>query len=351
MKATRIIAFLAAAVLIALSIGMSWAVAEDYVERDKVPDAVTATGVAGQEPVVLTDLTKAEAKAAIQAKIIDPLMQPITIEAGPAGKHTIDPSQFVTVDVDSMVHDALSPWYASSLPERVARKVGNKPIVVTVPIRLKVDEKKLLAWATGFEKKVGKSAVDSTMTVTPYDKLKIHISAAANGHSVPKQQTFRRLLEAMQINRHQVSLRATIIKPTITPANFGKNIVVVREQRRMWLYNGTKLEFTAPIAVGTPGHATPLGDWKIIDKVTNPSWHNPHAAWSSTMPEVIPPGPGNPLGTRALYLDASGIRFHGTENIGSVGTAASHGCMRMYRASIEKLYPMVPIGTKVWIRK
>jgi L,D-transpeptidase ErfK/SrfK len=94
-----------------------------------------------------------------------------------------------------------------------------------------------------------------------------------------------------------------------------------------------------------------LGDWKIVDKVKNPSWHNPHAAWSATMPEYIPPGPSNPLGTRALYLDASGIRFHGTNNIGSVGTPASHGCMRMYMSDIEALYPLVPIGTKVWIRK
>ena len=69
------------------------------------------------------------------------------------------------------------------------------------------------------------------------------------------------------------------------------------------------------------------------------------------MPSYIGPGPSNPLGTRALYLDAPGIRIHGTNNIASVGTPASHGCMRMVRHDVEDLYPRVPVGTPIWIVK
>jgi lipoprotein-anchoring transpeptidase ErfK/SrfK len=67
------------------------------------------------------------------------------------------------------------------------------------------------------------------------------------------------------------------------------------------------------------------------------------------MPRSIAPGPTNPLGTRALNLTAPSIRFHGTTNIGSIGTAASHGCMRMRRPDIEDLYERVEVGTKVFI--
>ena len=70
------------------------------------------------------------------------------------------------------------------------------------------------------------------------------------------------------------------------------------------------------------------------------------------MPETIGPGPGNPLGTRALYLSAPGIRFHGIpsgENW-SIGQAASHGCMRMHRWDVEDFYPRVPVDTPVYIR-
>jgi lipoprotein-anchoring transpeptidase ErfK/SrfK len=69
------------------------------------------------------------------------------------------------------------------------------------------------------------------------------------------------------------------------------------------------------------------------------------------MPSVIGPGPNNPLGTRALYLNASGIRIHGTPNWRSIGHRASHGCLRMRRRDVENLYPRVPVGTAVWITK
>ncbi len=68
------------------------------------------------------------------------------------------------------------------------------------------------------------------------------------------------------------------------------------------------------------------------------------------MPAYIPPGPGNPLGTRALYLNAPGIRIHGTYNSASIGTYASHGCIRMLIGDSEALFPLVPVGTKVIIK-
>ena len=71
--------------------------------------------------------------------------------------------------------------------------------------------------------------------------------------------------------------------------------------------------------------------------------------WGKDYPASIPPGPGNPLGTRAMYLDAPGIRIHGTYNESSIGTFASHGCVRMTIADSEALYELVPVGTIVYI--
>jgi L,D-transpeptidase ErfK/SrfK len=69
------------------------------------------------------------------------------------------------------------------------------------------------------------------------------------------------------------------------------------------------------------------------------------------MPASIPPGPGNPLGTRAMSLNASGILIHGTYASYSVGTYASHGCIRMLLSDVEALYPQVPVGTPVLIHR
>ena len=72
--------------------------------------------------------------------------------------------------------------------------------------------------------------------------------------------------------------------------------------------------------------------------------------WGAGLPPSIGPGPGNPLGTRAMYLNAPGIRIHGTWDDSSIGTAASHGCIRMHVQDSEQLYPLVPIGTRVIVK-
>ncbi|HSK46674.1 MAG TPA: L,D-transpeptidase, partial [Coriobacteriia bacterium] len=139
------------------------------------------------------------------------------------------------------------------------------------------------------------------------------------------------------------------IKPTVTEKRFEKTLLVDLSERRIRLFVNGELEKTYPCAVGTPGYPTPTGKYEIVLKRYLPTWVNPGSDWGKDMPASIPPGPGNPLGTRALNIDAPGIRFHGTENIASVGTAASHGCMRMYRSDIEDLYERVDVGNKVFI--
>jgi len=97
-----------------------------------------------------------------------------------------------------------------------------------------------------------------------------------------------------------------------------------------------------------PWHLGP--DVEVIDKHENPTWHNPAPdTWGADMPLMIPGGPSNPLGTRALYLDAPGIRIHGTPDTDSVGFYVSHGCIRMRMWEVEELYPRVPIGTPMLI--
>jgi lipoprotein-anchoring transpeptidase ErfK/SrfK len=347
MKATRIIAILLAVVLLVLSGGMSWAVAQDYNARDIVMNGATATGLSGQTAIALGGFTSSEAKAAIEERLVKPLMRPLTVYTGVTGTYTVDPSEYITVDTDTMVHAAMAPGLAASVPERVARRLAKKPIPVTVPLAMKIDKEKLQKWAVALEDKIGRPAIDSSRAVTPDGKLTI--SDSHNGYSVDHREAYKLALKALESTKRATILKVGVIKPERTYASWGKTIVVVRSQRHMRLYDGGKVIFSAPVAVGTPGHPTPLGVWRVVDKVKNPSWSNPHRPWSATMPEYIPPGPSNPLGTRAIYLSADGIRFHGTNNVSSVGTAASHGCMRMYRSNIEALYPLVPIGIDVFI--
>ena len=162
------------------------------------------------------------------------------------------------------------------------------------------------------------------------------------------------LISALKDGGRQTSrvvLPVSLTKAKITQANIGKAILVVRTTCYMSLYQGTTRLRIYRCAVGQPRYPMPLGLWTIIKKNPAPTWTNPYDDWSMGMPSFIGPGPNNPLGTRALYLNADGIRIHGipvSEN-DSIGTQASHGCIRLVRKNVEDLYPLVPLGTPVYI--
>ena len=76
-------------------------------------------------------------------------------------------------------------------------------------------------------------------------------------------------------------------------------------------------------------------------------WEIP--AWSENMPWMMPPGPNNPLGTRAITINGGGVMIHGTNDTGSIGYSASHGCVRMRMPDVEQLFEYVYLGMPVYI--
>ena len=116
--------------------------------------------------------------------------------------------------------------------------------------------------------------------------------------------------------------------------------------RRVYLYRGENVEVSYPVAVGKGGWETPTGEHEVMTMIENPSWENPFTGG------VVPAGPDNPLGERWIGFWTDGrnfIGFHGTPNEGSVGRAASHGCVRMYNRDIRELFTLVAVGTPVTV--
>jgi len=100
------------------------------------------------------------------------------------------------------------------------------------------------------------------------------------------------------------------------------------------------------IASGSYDHPTPVGQFVIYEKVKDPTWLPPKSDWAKDA-KPIPPGPDNPLGTRWLGFDWGGVGIHGTNAPWTVGSAASHGCMRMVTGQVEELFELVEVGTPV----
>ena len=113
--------------------------------------------------------------------------------------------------------------------------------------------------------------------------------------------------------------------------------------------------YTYPMSIGRMDWETPLGRTKIIAMAKNPAWYVPqsvldeHAADGDPLPRIVPPGPDNPLGSRALRLGLPGYLIHGTNRPAGVGMRVSHGCVRMFPEDIEFLFERIRVDTTVRI--
>jgi len=150
-------------------------------------------------------------------------------------------------------------------------------------------------------------------------------------------------------DRSLIPLRMRPIQPTVRSEDFHSIIVIRRGSNQLYLYDGASLTRTFRVATGTAKYPTPLGQWSIVDMQRDPWWiPPPDSDWSKDL-KPIPPGPGNPLGTRWMGLSAPAVGIHGTPDAKSIGYSASHGCIRMHISEADWLFDHVDIGTPVFI--
>jgi lipoprotein-anchoring transpeptidase ErfK/SrfK len=138
------------------------------------------------------------------------------------------------------------------------------------------------------------------------------------------------------------------VQPKRTADNLGPVIVIDRAANTLKLFDSTHLVRTFHVATGQSAYPTPSGLWHIVDMQENPWWTPPPSPWAVGA-HPIPPGPGNPLGTRWMGLDAAGVGIHGTPDDASIGYSESHGCIRMHIPEAEWLFQHVVVGTTVVI--
>jgi lipoprotein-anchoring transpeptidase ErfK/SrfK len=134
-----------------------------------------------------------------------------------------------------------------------------------------------------------------------------------------------------------------------TVASFGPVIVIDRAENSLKLFEATRLVRRFAVATGQAIYPTPAGRFRIVVKELDPWWYPPtYDAWAKGL-HPVPPGPGNPLGTRWMGLSVPGVGIHGTDEPGSIGYSASHGCIRMQVPDAEWLFERVRVGTPVFI--
>ncbi|MEJ7796944.1 MAG: L,D-transpeptidase [Solirubrobacteraceae bacterium] len=188
---------------------------------------------------------------------------------------------------------------------------------------------------------------------------KLDRTRARNGVEVKRREFVDALVRAMA--RQPGSGRAvkvpvsTTERPDRTLVDLAERYPTVigidRDAKVLRLYENLRLKRRYKIAVGKQGLESSAGRYKIEEKIVDPPWHAPDRAWAGELAgQTIPPNdPRNPLEARWMgYHDGEGI--HGTQDIDSLGTQASHGCIRMSPTAVKQLFRDVKLGTPVFLQ-
>jgi len=232
------------------------------------------------------------------------------------------------------------------LAEGVAAALNSHP-GAAVSLTPTIDKKAVRRFVLAVDKQVSYPAKDAELQ--GLDGLQPTFIGEQTGIQVLRQLTAQRIVRALQSPRiHRIRVAAKIVEPERTVAKFGPVIVVRRSSNELRYYVGSRLVRTFGVATGQSVYPTPVGTWSIVDMQRNPWWRPPDSPWAQGL-KPIPPGPGNPLGTRWMGLSAPGVGIHGTPDDASIGYSASHGCIRMHIPDAEWLFNHVDVGTPVVI--
>jgi len=218
----------------------------------------------------------------------------------------------------------------------------NTTVPLTVTVRRLEIRKFVAEVATRFARK----PVDARLFLK---KLKPWIAPEKDGREIDRVAGEAAVTSALTAGlRGPISLKPKVLRAKVTRKSFGPVIVIRRSANKLFLYNGMRYLRTFGVATGQSQYPTPLGRFRIVVKWKNPWWYPPDSPWAAGE-KPVPPGPGNPLGTRWMGISAPAVGIHGTPDAASIGYSASHGCIRMLIPEVEWLFERVEIGTPVYI--
>jgi lipoprotein-anchoring transpeptidase ErfK/SrfK len=335
-----------AVALAVLVVGAVGVYAYDKSRDDLIAKGVTAGGVD------LSGMHPAEARETLQTELAEPLQRPVVVKYR-GHRYRLTPQRAkVRVNTDGMVQQALTASRKGNLLTRTTRAITGGSVHAAIPVEVTYSKRAVSKFVRHVKKSVDQPARDAT------------ISFSTGGIQPVKSKTGRELdAEGLKADvagelveptaDHKLRPPVAKVKAKVTTAELGdkypKVIIINRGGFQLSLYTHLKLDKTYRIAVGQQGLETPAGQYAIQDKQVNPSWHVPNSAWAGSLAgKVIPPGPADPIKARWMGI-AGGAGIHGTEDVGSLGTAASHGCIRMAIPDVVDLFDRVEVGDPVFI--
>jgi lipoprotein-anchoring transpeptidase ErfK/SrfK len=297
-----------------------------------VPAGVTAGGVD------LSGLTLADAQARLESTVGAKVNADLVL--GAAGKpwtlKAADAKQ--TFDALTTAKRALR----AKAPGDVGLKLGHSKVSVR-------------EWVAGVAAKVAKASRNATVKIT---LTHIYRKRAAHGRALDQKAVAAQIDAALDDGVTAPRTLHTALKKTSPAVNindlakvYGTVVTVDKAHFKLRLFKNLKFVKAYGVAVGQPAYPTPSGLFHIANKQVDPVWSVPNSPWAGELQGTTVDGgsAANPLKARWMGI-INGVGIHGTGEDYSIGSAASHGCIRMHVADVKDLYPRVPVGTSVLIK-
>jgi L,D-transpeptidase catalytic domain/Putative peptidoglycan binding domain len=342
----RLIAVLVLTVTVLL-VGAGSLYAFDRQAKTKIADGVTVNGVD------VGGLTPAQARAKLSATILQPLERPVSVRyKGRRFTLSVEKAQ-IAVDIDGSVDRAMEASQKGNLFTRTWREVRGTELDARVDARITYSREAVRNVVRRVRERLTVEPRDASVDLEHGDVTPV---TSRDGLAV-RVPTLRRDIKRALLDMGDTRIarvRTRVVEPKVTTDELAEKypafIMVNRGAFKLTLYKNLKPFKTYGIAVGQVGLETPAGLYHIQNKAVNPAWHVPNSAWAGDLAGQIIPGgtPQNPLKARWMGIyDGAGI--HGTDATGSIGTAASHGCIRMLIPDVIELYEQVDVGAPVYI--
>jgi len=346
MRARRLL--LALGLPVALAVAVTGATyAYDQGRETRLAAGLTVEGL----PV--GGLEAAAARAKVRAALVDPLDRPVRVRHGDE-RFRLTPRQArIAVDVDGTVRRALARSREGSMFTRTWRQLTGGEVREDLGLRVSYDERAVERLVRRVRRALERPAVDARVDLA---KGQVDPRPSREGRRVRvvrlRREVTRTLLATGE--RETVRVRTGVVQPKVTTEELAERhpavIIVDRASFTLTLYRNLKRAKSYRIAVGQVGLETPAGLYQIQNKAVDPAWHVPNSDWAGDLAGQVIPGddPSNPIKARWMGI-YNGAGIHGTDAVGSLGTAASHGCIRMAIPDVKELYEDVPVGAPVYI--
>jgi hypothetical protein len=328
----------------ALGVGMY---AYDSARADQIAKGVRVGGIP------LQGLTRAQAHAKLERLILQPLERPIVVHHDTSTWRLSAREARLAVDLDAIVDDVVARSRQGDIFSRTVRNITGKSLNADIEPTVHYSKPAVVRMLDKVRRSVDRKPVEATVKI---DAGGIRQRESRTGLAVKASDLHRKIRRAIvstTADRTFVA-RTRKLQPKVSTKElderYGTVLIVHRNAFKLTLYKRLKVSKTYSIAVGKVGLETPAGLYHIQNKAVDPAWNVPNSEWAGELAGTVVPGgtPENPLKARWMGIfDGAGI--HGTDAINSIGTAASHGCIRMRIPDVVELYDEVPVGAPVYI--